>query len=89
MLDPPDVMQSPWYNCGDLMYSLVDAQTEAEVDGSVFSIDTSSPGSLRFRGQPPSRDPWLFNQPYEYKIKVKFGPSQSPYQVVYSEPFQV
>ena len=88
-LDPPNVNQAPWYNCGDLMYSLVDAQTGAEVDGTVFSIDTSSPGSLRFRGRPPSRDPWLLNQPYNFKIKVRLGPSQTPYSEVFSEPFQV
>ena len=67
-LEPVGVQQEPWYNCGTLKYTLVDALTEQPVDASVFSLSTASSQSLRFLGKPVSRDPWLLNSPYEYKI---------------------
>jgi len=70
-----------------LTYALVDAATEEVIDELVFRLDSSSQQALQFRGLVPSRDPWLFESPYEFKIKVTLGAQE--YQVVYSEPFEV
>lgn len=64
----------------------MDVITELPVDTSVFSLSTASQTSLRFNGKPTSRDPWLFNSPFEYKIKVSLGMN---YFTEFSEPFEV
>lgn len=61
--------------------------TNIPIDETVFWIDRSSSESLKLRGRVPSRDPWLFDSPLNFKIEVTLGDQN--YVTEYSEPFEV
>ena len=71
--DPPGVDEQPWYNCGTLKYTLVDAATEDPIDPNLFSLSTASSQNIRLYGAPNGNDPWVIDSPYEFKIKVQLG----------------
>ena len=57
------------------------------MDDAVFFLDTSSQATIWLRGTAPSRDPWLFDSPYEFKIKVTLG--TTPFATAFTDTFDV
>ena len=71
-------------DCSTWTYRLYESITGDEIDPSLFFVETDV--SIPFvRFTLPSRDPWLFNSPFELTLKATF----KPYGHVVSDPIEV